>query len=283
MTDITVKNDGLDLTASVYGPEGAPDILFLHGIAGSRDTWEEAARRYEDRFHVWTLDFRGHGHSDRAGSYFVEDYASDAAAMLDFIRRPTIVAGHSLGAVAAAYLGHEPHRFLKALFLEDPPYFMDDRDDFENSGPAKAFAAIHAFLEEAKLTGAAFDRYLEWTRTMPTALGGPRSDHTSPRHLLSAASGYMRQDPACWEAARSTAQFESFDPSKPLKVPTFLLRADPALGAAILAGHEKRFVAANPGARIVLVEGASHRIHATRASEPRFFEELDGFLQTHAG
>ena len=142
MTDLTVKNGSLNLAASVYGPEGAPALLCLHGIAGSRDTWEETVRRYEDRFQAWTLDFRGHGHSDRASSYLIDDYASDAAAALDFIRRPTIIVSHSLGAVAGAVLAQKPHPFLKALFMEDPPYFFGEAEEFAKSGNDKRFARI---------------------------------------------------------------------------------------------------------------------------------------------
>lgn len=283
MTDINIKNGDLTLAASLYGPEGAPDLLFLHGIAGSRDTWEEAARRYEDRFHVLTLDFRGHGDSDRALSYLVEDYASDAAAMLDFIRRPTIIVSHSLGAVAGALLAQGPHEHLKALFMEDPPYYFGEAAEFEKSGNAKPFAAVQKTLTEMRDAGAGLGDYLRFAGAAPAPQGGTQADHVSPRHLLSAASALMRQDPACWGPAQSTAVFESFDGDKPLKVPAKVLCAEPALGAGMLGGHAKRFLAANPGAEAVFLDGAPHRIHATRAFEPRFFEELDGFLETQAG
>ncbi len=278
MTDLTIRNGDLSLTASVYGPEGAPDVLFLHGIAGARDTWEEAARRYEDRYHVWTLDFRGHGHSDRAASYLVEDYASDAAAMLDFIRRPTIIVSHSLGAVAAASLAQAPHDYLKALFLEDPPYYFGEAGAFEKSGNAKPFAAVQKSLTQMHAAGAGLGEYLRVAGAAPAPQGGTQADHVSARHLLSAASALMRQDPACWGPAQSTAVFESFDGDRPLKVPAKVLCADPSLGAGMLDGHEKRFLAANPGAEAVVLDGAPHRIHATTKFQPRFFELLDGFL-----
>ena len=66
MTDVTIYNGTLRLAASVHGPTVAPDVLCLHGISGSRDTWEETVCRLENRYRVWTLDYRGHGHSDRA-------------------------------------------------------------------------------------------------------------------------------------------------------------------------------------------------------------------------
>src|SRR5262245_2685278 len=126
MTHITIYNGALRLAASVHGPTGGPDVLCLHGLSGSRDTWEETVRRLEDRYRVWTLDFRGHGHSDRADRYLVTDYVADAAAALKAIGRPTIIVGHSLGGIAAASLAQGPHPQVVAVFLEDPPMYQGE-------------------------------------------------------------------------------------------------------------------------------------------------------------
>jgi pimeloyl-ACP methyl ester carboxylesterase len=91
MTDITIINGSTKLAASIYGPPDAEPILFLHGISLSRDTWEEIAQRLSSGYRVWTLDFRGHGHSDRASSYELADYMSDAETALAAIGRPAIV------------------------------------------------------------------------------------------------------------------------------------------------------------------------------------------------
>src|ERR1700741_5314202 len=66
MTDVSLLNGSIRLAASVHGPMNAPPILFLHGVTLSRDSWDEIKDRLMDRCCVWTLDFRGHGHSDRA-------------------------------------------------------------------------------------------------------------------------------------------------------------------------------------------------------------------------
>lgn len=97
MTDVTLVNSSLKLAASIYGPDDAPPLLFLHGLALSRDTWEEGVGRLAQGFQVWTLDFRGHGHSNHAASYTLADYVSDASTALDAIGRPAVIVGHSLG------------------------------------------------------------------------------------------------------------------------------------------------------------------------------------------
>ena len=90
MTDLTIWNNDVKLAASVHGSSASEPVLFLHGITNSRDTWLEAADALRDRYWVWTLDFRGHGHSDRAPSYELHDYVSDVQAVLSAIGRPAI-------------------------------------------------------------------------------------------------------------------------------------------------------------------------------------------------
>ena len=109
MTDITLDNRGTKLAASVYGAADAEPLLFLHGLSLCRDTWEEIALRLMSRHQVWTLDFRGHGHSDRASSYELADYISGAEKILGAIGRPTIIVGHSLGGCVAGVLAQGGH------------------------------------------------------------------------------------------------------------------------------------------------------------------------------
>ena len=66
MNDISIDNAGLSLAASVVGSPEAPPVLLLHGISHSRDVWYDWAVELSDRYRVYTLDFRGHGHSNRA-------------------------------------------------------------------------------------------------------------------------------------------------------------------------------------------------------------------------
>lgn len=282
MTDITIRNGDLNLAASVFGPEGAPDVLFLHGISGARDTWEEAVARLEGRFRCWTLDFRGHGHSGRAARYLVADYAADAAAALGVIARPTIVAGHSLGAVTAAYLAQAPHPLVRAVFLEDPPYYMNEPAEWAKGPYEAAFRAAWNKQLEMEKAGASLRDYLAFVSSVPAVQGGVMADHVSARHLLSFASALQRHDPQSWAPALSLEVFAAFDTVKPLRVPALMIQADKALAPAVMEGHEKRFLETNPSAQVLYYEGATHRIHATRATQARFLDDLDAFVSALA-
>ncbi len=76
---------------------GDRHVGLIHGLGGSGATWKPLIDRMlaTGRYTVTTLDLRGHGESDRASSYTLDDLAGDVVEAL-----PTAlhsVVGHSLG------------------------------------------------------------------------------------------------------------------------------------------------------------------------------------------
>lgn len=96
------SSDGLRLSARAYGAEGAPEILFLHGLGQSRLSWNRQVSALADRFRIITWDLRGHGDSDRPASIAAYSdagvWADDVHSVISAasLRRPTLV-GWSLG------------------------------------------------------------------------------------------------------------------------------------------------------------------------------------------
>ena len=258
-----------------------PLTLCLHGLSSSRDTWEEMVRRLEDRYRVWTLDFRGHGHSDRADRYLLADYVADAAAALDYIGRPAIVVGHSLGGTTAASLAQDPHPWVTAVFLEDPPIYMSKLTKNEDIMVSTVFPMLQDKEIELQSAGAGLDSYIEFVKNMPAPQGGVLGDYISQRHLISRGSSLQRHDPATWLPALDQTIFATFEPSLPMRVAAKILQADNALGACFMAGHEQRLLSTNPTAEVVLYEGATHQIHTTLTTEPRFLDDVDTFVTQH--
>lgn len=282
MTDITITNGTIKLAVSIQGPNRAPNVLCLHGISGSRDTWYETVDRLRDRFRVWALDFRGHGYSDRAQRYLVEDYTSDAQAVLDHIGQPTIVVGHSLGGIVAVRLAQYSNKNVRAVFLEDPPMYLNEKAEWDKTILSRAFPILRAQQIKMQDAGADFKTFLEFATNSLAIQGGVIGDHQTQRHLDSNGSALQRNDPNCWEPALNMSMLGAMDTSLVLKVPVKLLQADHSLGPALLAGHELRFKKSNPKAEVVTYAGAPHRIHATAATEDRFLDDLDIFVTQHA-
>lgn len=149
-----------------------------------------------------TLDFRGHGHSDRATAYDILDYLADADAALAAIGRRTTVVGHSLGACVAGVLAQRPHPRLAGVFLEDPPWFLGEPGQWERSGFFKLFPLVSTTQSALQAVNAPLSAYLDFLSNAPSPLGGATKDHLSPRHLLSRASALQRQDNGCWGDGR---------------------------------------------------------------------------------
>jgi pimeloyl-ACP methyl ester carboxylesterase len=84
-----------------WGGSGRPLIL-LHGLASSCRIWDFIGPPLAERFCTFALDQRGHGLSDKPGSYTFAEVTGDLAGFIDTLRleRPVIV-GHSWGAGVA--------------------------------------------------------------------------------------------------------------------------------------------------------------------------------------
>jgi pimeloyl-ACP methyl ester carboxylesterase len=108
------------------GGEPALDhtVLLLHGYLENAWAWEETVESgLAGRFHVLSLDFRGHGDSDRVGTggeYHFADYVADLHELVPLVARGRLsVAGHSMGGVIGAYyVSACPERVSRLALLE---------------------------------------------------------------------------------------------------------------------------------------------------------------------
>ena len=108
------------LNLAVGAANGSP-LLFLHGISRRWQDFLPFVDAFADRSQIYALDLRGHGRSGRvAGRYRVVDYVADVVRVLDRIDAPSIIYGHSLGALAAGAAAAARPSSVRGLVLEDP-------------------------------------------------------------------------------------------------------------------------------------------------------------------
>src|SRR5262245_39059631 len=105
----------------VWGDDGAPPALLIHG-AGMLARWWEPLVPHLAGFRLLVPDLRGHGASawTTPPRYLIEDFAADMLGMMDEIdHRPAAIAGHSMGGRVAVWLAaHEPRRFGRVALLD---------------------------------------------------------------------------------------------------------------------------------------------------------------------
>jgi pimeloyl-ACP methyl ester carboxylesterase len=99
--EYVTTGSGVRLHYLDWGGQGTPLVL-LHGLASSCRIWDFTAPLLAERFRVLALDQRGHGLSDKPGSYTFADVTGDLASFMQSLGfEQAAIAGHSWGAAVA--------------------------------------------------------------------------------------------------------------------------------------------------------------------------------------
>jgi pimeloyl-ACP methyl ester carboxylesterase len=109
----------------VEGLDNGSPLLLIPGQMESWQGYKLVMPDLGERFHVFSVDLRGHGKSTRTpGEYSYNICGEDLKRFIrDVIREPTLVAGLSSGAVLAIWLGANAPEDVLAVIAEDPPIF----------------------------------------------------------------------------------------------------------------------------------------------------------------
>ena len=99
--------------------QGSPLVL-VHGTSADHTRWRTVLPALEERFTVYAVDRRGRGESGDSDEYAIEREFEDVASVVDSIREPVNLLGHSYGALCsleAALLTSN----IRKLILYEPP------------------------------------------------------------------------------------------------------------------------------------------------------------------
>jgi esterase len=123
--------NGLRLHFLESGPRDGPPLCFLHGGAAHAHWFDAVTPSLGGRFHVVSLDQRGHGESQWAvpPAYGTEDFAADLRGLMDGLgwTRVTLV-GHSMGGHnAMAFAAWHPERVERLVIVDSRPVIPDER------------------------------------------------------------------------------------------------------------------------------------------------------------
>ncbi|MGH7277765.1 MAG: alpha/beta fold hydrolase, partial [Candidatus Rokuibacteriota bacterium] len=156
--DRVVDIGNLRLHLLEAGVRGGPPLCFLHGGAAHAHWFDAVTPAFTDRFHVVSLDQRGHGESDWSDppAYGTEDFAADLLGVLDALgwARATIV-GHSMGGHnAMSFAAWHPERVRALVIVDARPAILDERLSLmrqRGSRPLRAHPSIEAALAAFRL------------------------------------------------------------------------------------------------------------------------------------
>jgi pimeloyl-ACP methyl ester carboxylesterase len=270
---------GLRLRAEVWGGEGAPPVLLLHGGGQTRHAWRGTGRALaEDGWSAVAVDQRGHGESAWApeGDYSFEAFAADVAALARAFAAPPVLVGASLGGIASLLAVGQGGAPARALVLVDiaPRFELAGAErivDFMTARP-EGFAS----LEEAADAVASYLPHRE-----------------RPRDLAGLAKNLRRGDDGRWRwhwdprfMARERPRLADADfpeqmdaAARALRLPTLLVRG--RLSDLLSEEGARHFLELVPHARYADVSGAGHMVAGDR--NDRFTDAVRGFLRDEVG
>lgn len=107
------------------GPANGWPIVLLHGATARWQELSPLVTELEHHWHVYACDNRGCGKSDRAASYRAVDFFPDTIAFIKHnIGTPTVLLGHSGGAIVALGVATQIPELIRAVILLDPPLYL---------------------------------------------------------------------------------------------------------------------------------------------------------------
>ncbi|WP_282783652.1 alpha/beta hydrolase [Nocardia sp. CC201C] len=124
---LTLRRDGLELSARHAGPDNAPLVLLLHGFPDTPHTWDGVIPALVDNgFQVLAPWLRGYtpGSAARSARYDLMAVSADIAAWYHALGAPrTHLVGHDWGAFVALVLAKQyPRQWLSLSVLAIPPF-----------------------------------------------------------------------------------------------------------------------------------------------------------------
>ncbi|HUO92136.1 MAG TPA: alpha/beta hydrolase [Rhizomicrobium sp.] len=105
-----------------------PDLVFIPGLASSRDTWKSVAERLKDHYRLHLIQVAGFaGEPARAnaqGPVLVPTAEAIDAYLVEQHLAPATIIGHSLGGTMILYLAeHHPADLKKAMIVDSLPFY----------------------------------------------------------------------------------------------------------------------------------------------------------------
>jgi pimeloyl-ACP methyl ester carboxylesterase len=251
--------EGIHLVADVFGGDDAWPVLLMHGGGQTRHAWGRTAEVIAERgWRAVSVDLRGHGDSEWAlnGDYSFTSYAADCVAVADWLGKPPVLVGASLGGVAAMLAEGTSDRVVSTgLVIVD----ITPRSNPEGIERIRQFMTSglggFATLDEAADAIAAYTPNRP-RRVNPSGLMKVLRQRRDGRW-------YWHWDPRFLDRGRTevpSADYEALFAAacRNIRVPTLLVRGQ--LSDVVTDAGVEEFLEAIPGARLIDVGDAAHMV-----------------------
>jgi pimeloyl-ACP methyl ester carboxylesterase len=263
-----IDTNGVRLHALEWGSPGQPALCFLHGGSAHAHWFDLVAPAFADRYHMISLDQRGHGESGWVSppAYGTEDFAADLVAVMSALGwAQAIVVGHSMGGHnALAFSAWHPERVRGLVVVDSRPAISAERLEGMRQRGRRALRP-HPTVEEAV---AAFRLLPRETVADTTLLA-----HLARAGLVQRDGGWVyRFDP---DSNRARRPVDTWSLLERIMAPTLIVRGE--LSPVLPRELAERVQAAIPGAVLTMIPGAHH--HLVLDAPEAFVRVLDEYLR----
>jgi len=274
------------------GPISGPPLVLLHGIPGRWQEFLPIIPYLMVQWHIYALDFRGHGKSDHvAGRYHSLFYGKDLISfMKNQVTEPVILLGMSAGGLVALDAASKAPECVKAIVLGDSPIDIEWLRGWMNSPGFKALFSAFRALASSNHTIADIVSELAAIPVMvqdqeaPIRYGDqPGIDNT---HLRQLAITLKQLDPDVLEyhaEGRAEEYLEGFDLDRYLEnitCPVLLVQGNPALGGMMTDRSIEHALARLDRGYHVLVKEAGHDLGMDRWDAGPLLRTVTAFLDS---
>jgi len=258
--------NGIRLHYAEWGGD-APPLVLLHATGFLARLWEPIATEMSARFHVFALDARGHGDSDKpapAGGYGWEGLATDLRGFLDTLGLAGVpIIGHSSGAAGVARLAATRPEYVTAAILIEPTVFppmsvegSDERKEQLASGAAKR-RMVWDSREELITAYRQRRTFAGWREDVLRLFAEHGTFRREDGRIELKCPGEIEA-----ELYRNSLSPDTWDLLPHVRCPTLVIRGgntEPLL-ALVAEGVTRRI----PGARLATIAGGSHFVPMER-------------------
>lgn len=159
-------------------------LLLLHGVTDSLESYLPLIPKLSALFHVYAIDFRGHGESGHTPhNYSLRIHVDDIKRFIDtLIGAPVLIASHSMGACIGGWLAALYPNMVHGLIIEDQGF------EFPPDVKKTSFIPRRDQLFEMHASGTAFEEAVTIFGTEPIS-----EDTTKTRFDIYGREGVQRQ------------------------------------------------------------------------------------------
>jgi pimeloyl-ACP methyl ester carboxylesterase len=246
-----------ELTLSyAKGPVNGPPLVMMHGVLGRWQDFAGMIPHLTDSWHVYAIDLRGHGESERApdgSGYLLRDLVGDISHFLSNVipeEEEIVLIGFSAGGLAAIPLAAAfPQRIRGVVALE--PAFMMRNSSITSFAVSQEIAWAHHAAQAA----GSFEELVGMCRDiLPEA-----NDAT----ITSFAERLYKADPRLSDLQQIDQGLDGMDLDsliRQVRCPVLMVRGEQEMGSVVRDEDIAWATAANPRVRAVDVPGGGHGI-----------------------